>query len=285
MVVVIGDHATHHKKYDAPLESDIDAVAGTVSGWMRRSLQVSDIASDAADAVASARADGQIASLILPADVSWTDGATPAKPVVAQPSRVICDPDGVTAALRSGEPTVIMVGGDATREAGLAAATRLAQQFGATVICETFPARLERGAGIPAAERLAYFAEAATAQLAGTRHLVLAGAASPVSFFAYPGKPSDLVPDGCRVHTLAGPVGATDALTELADALAPGVVDTDMQAQLRAADSAEFPAQAYFTQQHQDGLLVSAQDTATRILTYLARPDFGAEPVADIRTV
>ena len=67
--------------------------------------------------------------------------------------------------------------------------------------------------------------------------------------------------------------------------LAPGVIDTDMQTQLRAADSAGFPAQAYFTQQHQDGLLVSAQDTATRILTYLARPDFGAEPVADIRTV
>ena len=224
MVVVVGDHATHHKKYDAPLESDIDAVAGTVSGWMRRSMGVSDVAADAAEAVASARADRHIASLILPADVSWTDGATPAKPVVAQPSQVIGDPDGVTAALRSGEPTVIMVGGDATREAGLAAATRLAQQFGATVICETFPARLERGAGIPAAERLAYFAEAATAQLAGTRHLVLAGAVSPVSFFAYPGKPSDLVPDGCRVHTLAGPNGAVAALTALAGALAPGVV-------------------------------------------------------------
>lgn len=66
--------------------------------------------------------------------------------------------------------------------------------------------------------------------------------------------------------------------------LAPGVVDTDMQAQLRAADSAGFPGQAYFTQQHASGLLVSAEDTAARILRYLARPDFGAEPVADIRT-
>jgi NAD(P)-dependent dehydrogenase (short-subunit alcohol dehydrogenase family) len=66
--------------------------------------------------------------------------------------------------------------------------------------------------------------------------------------------------------------------------LAPGVVDTDMQAQLRAADSAGFPGQAYFTQQHASGLLVSAQDTAARILAYLDRADFGAEPVADIRT-
>jgi acetolactate synthase-1/2/3 large subunit len=89
------------------------------------------------------------------------------------------------------------------------------------VLCETFPTRLERGAGIPAAERLAYFAEAATAQLAGARHLVLAGAPHPVSFFAYPGKASDLVPDGCAVHTLAGPVGAGAALGVLADLIAP----------------------------------------------------------------
>ncbi|MFM9916525.1 MAG: SDR family NAD(P)-dependent oxidoreductase [Rhizobacter sp.] len=67
--------------------------------------------------------------------------------------------------------------------------------------------------------------------------------------------------------------------------LAPGVIDTDMQAQLRAADSAGFPGQAYFTQQHASGLLVSAHDTAARILAYLVTPDFGTEPVADIRTV
>ena len=224
MVVVIGDHAIHHKKYDAPLESDIDSVAGTVSGWMRRSAEVSDVAVDAADAVASAAANRHIASLILPADVSWTDGAVIAKPVAVQPLLETGDVAGVTAALRSGEPTVIMVGGDATRADGLSAADRLARRFGARVICETFPARLERGAGIPAAERLAYFAEAATAQLQGTRHLILAGAVSPVSFFAYPGKPSDLVPEGCAVHTLSGPVGAASELTALADQLAPGTI-------------------------------------------------------------
>ena len=102
--------------------------------------------------------------------------------------------------LRSGEPTVIMIGGDATRGPGLAAAARIAQATGARLLCETFPARLERGAGVPAVERLAYFAEAATAQLDGAKHLVLAGAKSPVSFFAYPGMPSDLVPAGCEVH-------------------------------------------------------------------------------------
>lgn len=224
MVVVIGDHAIDHKKYDAPLESDIDSVAGTVSGWMRRSAAVTDVAADAADAVSSASANRYIASLILPADVSWTEGAATAKPVAVQQVSARDDAVAVAAALESGEPTVIMVGGDATRANGLAAADRLAQRFGARVICETFPTRLERGAGVPAAERLAYFAEAATAQLEGTRHLILAGAVSPVSFFAYPGKASDLVPEGCAVHTLAGPVGAVGALCDLADQLAPGTV-------------------------------------------------------------
>ena len=95
---------------------------------------------------------------------------------------------------------MIMVGGDATRGRGLAAATRIADATGARLLCETFPTRLERGAGVPAVERLAYFGEAAAAQLDGAKHLVLAGAKSPVSFFAYPGKPSDLVPAGCQVH-------------------------------------------------------------------------------------
>jgi acetolactate synthase-1/2/3 large subunit len=124
--------------------------------------------------------------------------------------------------LRSGEPTVIMIGGDATRGTGLAAAARIAEATGVRLLCETFPTRLERGAGVPGVDRLAYFAEAAVAQLDGAKHLVLAGAKSPVSFFAYPGMPSDLVPAGCEVHVLAEDHGAADALVGLADELAPG---------------------------------------------------------------
>jgi acetolactate synthase-1/2/3 large subunit len=116
----------------------------------------------------------------------------------------------------------ILVGGDATRAAGLTAAARIAAACDARWYCETFPARLERGAGIPAVDRLAYFAEAVAAQLDGAKHLVLAGAASPVSFFAYPGRPSDLVPDGCEVHVLAGHTGAAAALVALADEVTPG---------------------------------------------------------------
>ena len=238
MLVVVGDHATYHKRFDAPLESDIDSVAGTVSGWVRRTASPAEVCADTADAVGFARTEQRIATLILPADVSWSEGATPAESssaVVESPAAQPDRPGSAAAAdveevLRSGEQVAILIGGDATRAPGLTAAARLAERFGARLFCETFPARLERGAGIPAAERIAYFGEAAAAQLTGVRRLILAGAASPVTFFGYPGKPSDLVPEGCTVHTLAGPVGAVGALTALADALAPNTVAAEAPA-------------------------------------------------------
>jgi acetolactate synthase I/II/III large subunit len=223
MLVVVGDHATYHKNYDAPLESDIDALAGTVSGWVRRTARTADVAADAVAGIAASTA-GVVATLILPADVSWTDGAQAAAAPAAPMAAAVDDAavHAMARVLRSGEPAVLLVGGDATREAGLSAAARVAEATGARVLCETFPSRIERGAGVPAVDRLAYFAEAAQAQLAGARHLILAGAKSPVSFFAYPGKPSDLVPEGCEVHLLADHRGAATALQRLADELAPG---------------------------------------------------------------
>jgi acetolactate synthase I/II/III large subunit len=228
MLVVVGDHATYHKRYDAPLESDIDALAGTVSGWSRRTPlhqtvgAVGAVGADVLDALAACR-EGAVSTLILPADVSWSEGAEPAPPSPPVAAAPVDDEVVRTVAtvLRSGEPSVILVGGDATSADGLAYAVRVGAATGARVLCETFPARLRRGAGVPAVERLAYFAEAAQIQLAGARHLILAGAASPVSFFAYPGKPSDLVPDGCRVLTLAGYGRASAALAHLADDVAP----------------------------------------------------------------
>jgi len=98
---------------------------------------------------------------------------------------------------------VILLGGPAMRRPGLAAASRIACATGARLLSETFPARIERGAGVPAVDRLAYLAEFAVAQLAGARRLILAGARAPVSFFAYPGQPSSLVPAGTQVDVLA----------------------------------------------------------------------------------
>jgi acetolactate synthase-1/2/3 large subunit len=225
LLTVVGDHATYHKRLDAPLESDIDALAGSVSAWVRRSARSADVALDAAEGVAAALdPPGGVATLILPADVSWSEPAEPAAALPARaPAAVPGDVVGAAAAaLRSGEPCVILLGGAATRRAGLEAASRIAQATGARLLCETFPARMERGAGIPAVDRLAYLAEFATAQLASPRHLILAGARAPVSFFAYPGQPSSLTNDDTQVHRLAdGRDDVAAALAALADLVAP----------------------------------------------------------------
>jgi acetolactate synthase-1/2/3 large subunit len=225
VVNIVGDHALGHQRYDAPLASDIEAAAGNVSGWYRSSASPAAVGRDAADAVAAALGPpGRVATLVLPADVSWLDGGQVAAPVAPSSRTAVADDvvDEVAKVLRSGEPCAVLVGGAAVREDGLVAASRVTGATGAKLLCETFPARLERGAGLPAVERLGYLAEFTMAQLAGTRHLVLVDARSPVSFFAYPDKPSDLVPEGCEVHVLAGErddvVGALAALAEVVGA-------------------------------------------------------------------
>ena len=230
IVNIVGDHATYHARYDAPLQSDIASIAGAVSGWYRSTARADDVAADAADAVAAALGPpGCVATLVLPADASWSESSTgPCPPRPRGRSTVVpADTiDEVAKALRGGERGALLLGGSALRADGLQAASRVAVTTGALLLGETFPANLERGAGIPAVDRLAYLAEMAQAQLDGVRHLVLVDAKSPVSFFAYPDKASDLVPPGCTVHTLARPgedaAGALEALAEVLGAPGDG---------------------------------------------------------------
>ena len=97
--------------------------------------------------------------------------------------------------------------------------------------------------------------------------------------------------DRCPKPTVAHPggahLGSADQLGPNGArivSLAPGVIDTDMQVQLRGADAAAFPDRGSFEQLKRGGQLTSADDAARRVLAYLARADFGAEPVADVRT-
>ena len=235
MVNVVGDHARSHKRLDAPLESDLDALAGTVSGWVRRSLTPADVAGDAAEAVAAASAaPGAIATLILPADVSWEDGADVAEALPVRPAPHVAPSvvEAVAAALDSGGPTVLFLGGDVVAtEAGLLAAAQVAAGTGARLMSETFSARTVRGAGLPDVTRLPYPPEMAIAALAGTQHLVLAGARAPVHFFGYPGLPGHPVPDGCTVHVLSEPgEDGVAALRALADAVAADAVPELLEA-------------------------------------------------------
>jgi acetolactate synthase-1/2/3 large subunit len=226
IVNIVGDHATYHTQYDAQLQSDIVTVARNVSSWIRVSQTPADAGRDAAEAVAAAMGPpGQVATLILPADVCWLDGGQIETPVAPAPAAQVDGStiDDIAKVLRSGESAALLLGDHALRRPGLMAAARVCETSGAQLLSETFPARLERGPGLPQPARLAYLGEFAMAQLAGIKHLILVGASSPVSFFAYPDKPSDLVPEGCNVHTLA--TNADDlpqALEYLAEALGAG---------------------------------------------------------------
>ena len=206
IVNIIGDHATFHVKYDAQLQSDIETVARNVSTWVRTSASTEALCRDAAEAITVAKGPpGQVATLILPADVSWGDGGVPAK--VRVPSVPPCASDdaitSVAKVLNSGGKIAILLGGRALREPALMALGSIAAHCGAKLFAETFPTRLERGAGLPPVERIAYLGELAAVQLSGYEHLILLDAKAPVSFFGYPGKESYLVPEGCQVHQLA----------------------------------------------------------------------------------
>jgi len=225
MVCIVGAHATGHVRYDAPLQSDIEAVARTVSGWVHTSGTSRDVADDAMRALEAANR-GQVATLVLPADVSWDEGGVLAHPRPAPVAPPVADAaiEAAAVATAAGDKTLLLLGGTALSEAGLRAAGRIAAGTGARLLVETFPARLEEGAGLPAIERLGYIAEAAQHQLNSVETLVLVGAAAPVSFFGYPGKASDLVPAGCAVARLADPdQDVADALVRLAERVAPGV--------------------------------------------------------------
>lgn len=234
MLNIVGDHATYHVQYDAQLQSDIETVARNVSpGFVRTSQSTAALCQDAVDALAAARGlPGQVATLILPADVSWGEGGQPCPPPPAPAPQPADDAtvQAIAQAIQGGEKTVLLLGGQALREAALLDAARIAAHSGVQMLAEVFPTRMERGAGLPFIERVAYLAEMAGVQLAGVRHLVLVDSKSPVSFFAYPGKASDLVPEGCTVHTLAAPdQDAAASLAKLAQALGASGVQPPLQ--------------------------------------------------------
>src|SRR5690242_15470245 len=82
VVNIVGDHATYHAQYDAPLASDIVGFARPVSSWVHTSTSALTVAADGARAVQAARtAPGNVATLILPADTAWNEAADAAPPL------------------------------------------------------------------------------------------------------------------------------------------------------------------------------------------------------------
>ncbi|MFT8809050.1 acetolactate synthase large subunit [Gluconobacter sp.] len=223
MVNIVGNHASYHLQFDAPLTSDVAGFARPVSDWVHTSQSARTVPADAARAVQAARAaPGQIATLILPADTAWLPGERASGPLpVSGASDVSAAAiDQCVAALRSGRKTAILLRGAALTGAGLRAAGRIAAQTHARLFCDTFAPRIERGVGRIPVERLQYRADEVVQQLCAFETLILVGAQPPVAFFAYPGKPSWLTPETCTILTLSYPHEAgSEAVEMLANAL------------------------------------------------------------------
>ncbi|HWA88800.1 MAG TPA: acetolactate synthase large subunit [Rhizomicrobium sp.] len=222
LVNIVGDHATYHRRHDAPLTADIEALAGQYSKWMRSSPSSSVVGRDCAEAIAATRATPTgIATLILPSDTAWgDDGVVGTVPESAKAQ--VPDAARAVAMLKNGKRTALLIGETLTHGDALVTAGRVAAASGAKLLAPFNIARVERGAGLPAVERVAYVVDQALAQLKGFEQFILIGAAVPVAFFAWQGKPSVLVPEAAEVHTLARPdqdcVAALKALLDVFDA-------------------------------------------------------------------
>jgi acetolactate synthase-1/2/3 large subunit len=228
LVNMVGDHATYHLQYDSPLTSDVAAHARISSSWVRTSESADDLARAGAEAVqASLSGAGRIATLIAPANHAWEEASQAVAPLQPPESKTVAveNLEQVATLLGNDKTTALFLGGRALREDCLHAAGRIAQASGARILCETFPARLQRGAGRVSVERLPYFAEQASEFLEPFEQLILVGARAPVSFFAYPGKKSWLTPDGCTVSTLAD---VDDDIQSALEDLA-GIIAADLQ--------------------------------------------------------
>jgi acetolactate synthase-1/2/3 large subunit len=218
VVNIVGDHATAHKTFDAPLSADVPAFARTVSDWVRVVASAHEMGALTSDAVAAAMGPpGQVATLIVPADFSWNPAGA-----VGQPARISPrgKPTGAEVAdaariLRELGPAAgVLMGGNTLTDAGLKAAVRIARGSHARIFADRNAARSASGRGRFRPQRVAYFPENAEAQLAGLQHMILIEAKVPVSFFAYPGRKSTLLPDDCRSTALARP--GDDGLAALA---------------------------------------------------------------------
>jgi acetolactate synthase-1/2/3 large subunit len=223
IVNIVGDHATYHQQYDAPLASDIMGFARPVSAWVHSSASALTVAADGARAVAAAlEPPGQIATLILPADTAWNMAEHSAAPLPApRPAQVASTViNGIAEALKSGKRSAILMRGPSLQERGLVAAGRITAKTGVRLFCDTFAPRQQRGAGRVVVERIPYFAEQIVEFLAKIEQLIIVGSKPPVSFFAYPGKPSWGLPDGARILYLAhAHENGTQALEALAEAV------------------------------------------------------------------
>ncbi len=219
---LVGDHALRHQQYDAPLSADVEAACAPFSDWVKSGTDAGSFAADAMQALAVAKgAPGRVATLIAPADIGWDEGGRMAEAVPSQGPAPL-DEDALTeavAALKSGERTIIIAGNSVVENTqALALLQGIADKAGADIIAPTSNRRIERGQGRTPIDKIPYPINMALERLAPYARAILVETVPPVAFFAYPDRPSLLLPEDCRTVTLCGHDGdGPAALEALAD--------------------------------------------------------------------
>ena len=208
MLNIVGDHATYHLQYDAPLTSDLDGLANASSNWVGRSSSPDDLSSLGSQAWLEAhKFPGQIATMLVPADCAWgeTDNLGP---VVEIPEPAKIDDKEIDLAFNSltkSDNAMLFLGGDFLDEESVNLAGKIATAANCRLATDTFVKKHRRGQGITKVEPIPYFAEMAEEYLKGIDTIVFIGTKPPVSFFAYPDKKSYLSPDNAKLIELCSP--------------------------------------------------------------------------------
>lgn len=286
MVNIVGEHATYHIEYDAPLTSDIQGIVGPVSDWVVTTNKADDVGIDTARAVAKAKSwPGKISTLILPADAAWTKTDLLSEPLLADAPDPV-NPDDVTAvaeALKSGKKAVIFMTGAVLTDPGLSKAGKVSAATGATLLAQTSNRRIDRGAGRVAVNKLPYPVDHALETLKDYEVVILLGTREPVGFFAYPDKPSRLSPEGAEILSLAGPnqdtLAALDMLVQElgAENVEPELVEAEPApdvSDLSGPITPEIISKAFRANMPEDAIIVDESITTGRAFF----PDSRAAP-------
>lgn len=233
IVNLVGDHATFHVAYNAPLTADVEGLARPVSHWVRTTQSVEDLRTDGAEAVLQARQGaGRISTLIIPADIAWSrshGGQAIIQPSIKPKHAPLDVVESAAATLRRGPDSLLLIGGMALSARGKQIAAAIAAVTGCKLRSPISSARTARGSGRVEVARVPYASDQAIEALSGIDQVVLCGTHQPVSNFAFPDRSNVLTKPGCRFVPLASIdddlIGTLEAL---ADALGVRSLDIEM---------------------------------------------------------
>ena len=227
MVNIVGQHALDHIHNNAPLNSDVEAVARPMSNWVKTTMSATAAPLDTAEAISQARSTpGRIATLVLPANCAWEPSdpghysTAPAQTAAAPLTDTVLALARLLSDRKTAEATTLLLGGPALRANAATLAGKIAAHTGCKLASEPRNPRMERGRGRVNIAPLPFPVDGAVAMIKDAKHLVLVGSAPPVAFFAYPNKPRMIKQPDCEVHTLATLTHDIEAsLQALVDAL------------------------------------------------------------------